>query len=277
MNTPERMDEEQKVTFHKALGVLEGRSLDLGGPQGKGYTPRSIEVPWAASHVKAGNTILDIGFSLSNLDYLGMLLEAREKYGVTLDVVDIIRPEQVKNRYPAEWQDAIFSVPITIGDVRTSTLPQEKYDTVLCISTLEHICYDVLATTVEDSAFERPSTKEEAEARVRDPGTNKKVLDAFHGALKIGGRACISVPMGKGEPIVTEDSKGLWSTEWEFEARSWEELTRDPRFEIREEIFFKNTPEGWVQVASPAELADVTGAMNPKMGVGFAMCVLAKK
>lgn len=277
MNTPDRMDEEQKVTFHKALLVLEGGPLDLSSPQGKGYTPRSIEVPWAASKVKAGSTILDIGFSLSNLDYLGMLLTARKEYNVSLDVVDIIRPEQVKNRYPAEWLDAIFSVPVTIGDVRTSALPQEKYDTVLCISTLEHIGYDAPSTTVQGSAFERPSTREEAEARVRDPGTNKKVLDAFHGALKVGGHACISVPMGKGQPIVTEDSKGLWSTEWEFEAKSWGELTEDPRFELREETFFKNTPEGWVQVASCAELADVTGAENPKMGVGFAMCTLLKK
>ena len=73
MDVPERMDEEQRVTFHKALGVLEGEAPDLSGPQGRGFTPRSIEVPWAASHVKKGNTMLDIGFSLANLQERGVL------------------------------------------------------------------------------------------------------------------------------------------------------------------------------------------------------------
>jgi len=277
MSAEDRMDEEQRITLSESVRILSGEKKPaLLGPLCKGFTPRSIEVPWAASHVRAGSRVLDVGFALANLDYLGMLLHSIGHYGVRLDAVDIIRPEQVKNRYPEEWLPAIAKVPVFAGDVRTLDLPADTYDAVMCISTLEHIGYDRPSSTVAGSAFERAKSKGEANT-LRDPHTHEAVLNAFWKTLKPGGIACISVPMGKGEPIVTQDSKGLYSVEWEYESESWRELTGDPRFELHEELFFKNTPEGWMQVASPAALADVTGSMNSKGGVGFALCVLAKK
>ena len=136
--------------------------------------------------MQKGDVLLDIGLSLASHDCIGMLLECKSQYSVTLEAADIIKPETVKTRYPTEWLAGILDVPITIGDIRTMKLPKERYDVVTCISTIEHIGYDAPSSTVEGSAFERKRSKE-AVNKARDPHVNSKVLDAFHKALKKGG------------------------------------------------------------------------------------------
>ena len=270
------MDLEQQASLQEAKEILAGkRTFDNHGPRGKGFTSRSVEVPWVASHITKGDVLLDIGLSLSSSDCVGMLLEAKNQYGVMLEAADIIKPETVKTRYVKEWLGDILSVPITIGDIRTMQLPKERYDVVTCISTIEHIGYDAPSSTVEGSAFERARSKEDVNT-VRDPEVNKKVLDNFHKTLKKGGRAIISVPMGKGGPILLRDSLGLYCAEWEYEEKTWQEIIGDERFKVAEVLYFKNSPEGWVRVDSPKDLADVTETEDAS-GVGLAMCVLVKK
>jgi hypothetical protein len=278
MNIPSKLDHEQRVTLEQSLRILQGEKFATpSGAFNANFTPRSIEVPWSASYIHKNSAILDVGLALANLDYLGVLVAAKEEQGVTVCATDIIRPERVQSRYPEEWVNTVLSIPISIGPAQTVSLPQEKFDTVLCISTLEHIGYDAPSTTLANSAFERPDSEEVAKALIRDPHTDEQVLNTFYGTLKKGGIACITVPMGEGKPIVTKDSKNLYSTEREYDEAGWKALTGDSRFELVEELFFKNTPEGWVQVSSPRDLADVTGAQNPKQGVGVAFCALKKR
>ncbi|MBI5456420.1 hypothetical protein HY969_01640 [Candidatus Kaiserbacteria bacterium] len=270
------MNPEETASLEEAKEILGGkRKFESSGFRGKGWTSRSIEVPWIASHIKKGDTLLDIGISLGSKDCLGMLLEAKKKYGVMLEAADIIKPESVQSRYPTEWLEDILSVPIMIGDIRSMQLPNEKYDVVTCISTIEHIGYDAPSTSVEGSAFERPRKKEDVHTS-RDTEVNRKVLNNFHVALRKGGKALITVPMGKGGPIIMKDSLGFYFSEWEYEEKSWNELVGDARFSVAEELFFKNTPEGWTRVSSPKELADVSETEDAS-GAGLALCALAKK
>lgn len=273
---PIAITNEQKETLAECDRILAGeKTVDLRGVLGKGCTSRYIETIWVASHLRKGCSVLDIGFSLSSLDTLGMFLSAKDTHGVTLSAVDIVSPEKVQTRYPDDWRKSIFEVPVVIGDVRTAKLPKETYDMVTCVSTIEHIGYDAPSITIEGSAFERARNAEDAR-RERDPNVNRDVLNAFHSTLKQGGEVLISVPMGKGGPILLQDSLGLYCVEWEYEESTWGELVKDPRFEVTEDIFFKNTPDGWMRVASPADLSDVTETIDAK-GAGLALCVLAKK
>src|SRR3989344_8487004 len=156
------MNPEEIASLEESKEILAGeRVFDASGPRGKGFTSRSIEVPWTASHIKKGDTLLDIGLSLGSRDCIGMLLEAKNHYNVTLEAADIVKPETVKTRYPKEWLADILSVSIMIGDIRTMKLPEGRYDVVTCISTIEHIGYDAPSATVEGSAFERPRSREE--------------------------------------------------------------------------------------------------------------------
>lgn len=269
------MNEEQNTSLALCKQILTGKKkFDASGPLAKGSTSRSIEVPWTASHIKKGDTLLDIGLSLGSLDCIGMLLEAKDRHSVTLEAADIIQPETVKTRYPEEWRASVLEVPIAIGDIRTMKLPPERYDVVTCISTIEHIGYDAPSTTMKGSAFERPRSREEVNT-ARDPDVNAKVLDNFHRALKKGGRALITVPMGRGGPIIMRDSLGFCFSEWEYDGETWQEIIGDARFTPVEVLYFKNSPEGWVRVGSPKDLSDVTETEDAS-GAGLALCALVK-
>ena len=144
------MNPEEQQSLQESKDILAGkRAFDSSGPRGKGFTSRSVEVPWTASHIKKGGILLDIGLSLGSKDCIGMLLEAKNALGVTLEAADIVKPESVKTRYPKEWLYEILAVPIMIGDICTMNLPSERYDIVTCISTIEHIGYDALPVTVK--------------------------------------------------------------------------------------------------------------------------------
>ena len=76
--------------------------------------------------------------------------------------------------------------------------------------------------------------------------------------------------------MLLKDSLGFYFAEWEYNEKSWQEIVGDERFSIAEQIFFKNTPEGWITVASPKDLADVS-EIEGGGGVGLALCALIKE
>src|SRR5450759_3446274 len=101
----------------EALQILKAAKRVLAGepppPRPAGFSERIIETPWVASHIKGGERVLDIGFTISSLDYLGLLLELRRAHRVTIEAVDIVKPERVQRRYPANWLDEVLATPIT--------------------------------------------------------------------------------------------------------------------------------------------------------------------
>lgn len=219
---------------------------------GYNLSERSIETPWVAQIIKEYEikSILDIGFSLSSLDYLGLLLELKNNYNLSIHVVDIINPERIKNRYPTEWLSDIMSIDITIGDIREIELPKNRFDAVNCISTIEHIGFDEATNNNSRTAFARKMKPEDV-VMSRPKDVNKIVVDQFHTALKPGGKLLISVPMGKGGTILLQDSLGYYTAEWEYNNESWNEIVLNPKFELIEQYFFKFNEKGiWKKVSS---------------------------
>ncbi|PHR62966.1 MAG: hypothetical protein COA47_01345 [Robiginitomaculum sp.] len=265
----------QQFILDRAMQVFDGTAhfgnFNLNLP---GHSERLVEVPWAAQHLRDAKHILDIGFSMSSLDWLGLLLATNTK-GAILQAADIVRPERVQSRYPQAWRDAALAVPVSIGDIRSIELPANQFDLVTCISTIEHIGFDIASNDDPNSAFERGKTPAEI-ADTRDPDVNQDVLRAFHRVLQPGGRVMISVPMGRGGPTLLKDSLGLYTRQWEYETQSWRELTTQPGFEVLEQCFYALGPDDcWHQVQSPTDLSDKSSELQPHAS-GCALLLLQK-
>ncbi|MBL1430445.1 MAG: class I SAM-dependent methyltransferase [Robiginitomaculum sp.] len=269
--------DKQQFILDRAISILSEQSnfdnLPLDIP---GHSERIIEVPWAAKHLAAATNILDIGFAMSSLDWLGLLLAVQQRNKTNLVAADIVRPERVASRYPDAWREQVLSVPVTIGDIRTCDLPAEHFDLVTCISTIEHIGFDEASIDDPNSAFKRGKTPAEIAAN-RHPNTNRDVLDAFHRVLQTNGRAMISVPMGRGGATLLKDSLGLYTRQWEYEQKSWNELTSHPGFSVLEQQFFAlGADDCWQQVASPADLVGLSSELQPHAS-GCAVLLLQKR
>ncbi len=248
---------EAQSILSQVSGILDhAASPILCGRFGQGMSERCVETPWAASYFLGGERLLDVGYSLASMDFLGLLLELRRSHKVQLEAVDIVDPRKVAGRYPDDWRDEVLAVPVRLGDFRYLELPARAYDIATCISTLEHIGFDEAAEADAPSAFDRPDTPDEAR-RERDPETTTRVLDQFHRTLKPGGLALISVPLGRDEPGIIRDSLGLYATQWEYGPETWPELTRHPGFSVVEERFFAlNDDDTWQEVDSPEVIAE---------------------
>ena len=264
----------------EATQILNAAKRVLAGvpplPPPAGFSERIVETPWVASHIKGGERMLDIGFTMSSLDYLGLLLELHRAHNVTIEAVDIVKPERVQRRYPAEWLAEVLATPITIGDLRTLDLPVERYDLVTCISTIEHIGFDEATYADPTTAFARSTTAEGVKLH-RDAHVNRDVLAKFRHALRPAGLALISVPMGKGGPVLLKDSLNLYCAQWEYEATSWGEITGAEGFEVVDQRFARLADDGtWHDVAGPADLVEQSSALRPH-AAGCALVALRRR
>ena len=266
-----------RANFEDSRIALDGGAapaLAGGAPFGHGRSERCVEGPWAAHWLRGRNEILDIGFSLSSLDYLALLLEMKRR-GARITGADIIRPERVAQRYPAEWRADVLATPYFEGDIRTLDLPEAAFDAVACISTIEHVGFD-FASDRADTAFARWE-KPGAVPEQRDLNASRDVMAALASALKDDGVAVVTAPMGRGGPCLIQDSLGLWTKQQEYDAISWRQISRAAGFDLLEERFFLNTPDGaWVEVASPADLTHVTSDGKP-FAAGVAVAALRRK
>lgn len=249
--------------------------LPRGAVFGAGRSERCVEVPWAGERLRGRRKVLDIGFALSDLSWLRTLLEERRR-SADVTAADIIRPERVAERYPADLREEALSVPVILGDVRTADLPT-GFDTVTCISTIEHVGFDA-AGSEPGSAFARWPTLE-ATPSERDPRVTAEVMAAFRRALAPGGLLLITVPMGKGGAVPVRDSLGFYTRQLEYDARTWTEITTAPGFRVREQRFFTWLGEGgggWTEAEGPEALAHQTAWLTPH-ATGVALAALERE
>lgn len=273
------MNAAEKEIYEYAVKLLKSGegTFRIAYPYTMKHTERCIEVPWVAANLNKYKikSLLDVGFTFASHDYLRLILDFACKN--ELSGIDIINPEKVKSRYPKEWWPEIAQIPVYIGDISTCVVRERKnYDAVSLISTMEHIGFDEVSVTMPESAFERAKTQDNAK-RKRLESIEDKVLDNISTLLKNGGYCFISVPAGRGGPILLRDSMGLYTCEWEYEKDSWRKITGHNRFECVEEQFYGlNEKEEWQPYESISELENSTAVMK-EFAVGLACCVLRKK
>lgn len=268
---------ESVATLARALECLEsGVSMPITGSETVDWSERCVEVPWAASLLSEPGRLLDVGWSMSPPEWLGVLLAAQRR-GADLVGIDIIDPERVRSRYPADLVEQVFAVPVRVENVLEAQPDGELFDTMTCISTLEHIGFDVASAPEQrNSVFVRATTAESANTE-RDPETDQLFLGAAARFLKPGGSLLVSVPAGKGGPILHQDSLGFFTHQYEYDPVSWKALISDPRFALESAAYFRlDADSGWQRVDSCEDLEDQTSVLKP-FATGCAMAHLVRK
>jgi len=136
-------------------------------PFGVGDTERCIEIPWAFSCYRGEKRVLDVGYANAEDRYLNGLLSLGipQLYGldrITKDIKGII--------------------PV-IGDIRKTDFPDEFFDFVFCISSIEHVG--------RDNSIYFP-----AKDPIDDWGDFKAIIEMSR-IIKKKGKIVLTVPYGK--------------------------------------------------------------------------------
>ena len=255
---------ETEAVLTRALHCLtSGSPNPITGPQTSSWSERCVEVPWIAGHLKNRARVLDLGFAMSPPEWLGVLL-ACQAQGSFLAGLDIVDPQRVSSRYPEAMRNEVLDVPVHIEDFLVAEPRADHFDTIVCLSTLEHIGFDRASPLDQsNSVFLRASTPDQADAH-RDSNTDRRFLDAVCRFISDQGSLLISVPVGADRPILHEDSLGLFTYQFEYGEESWSQIIEDPRFEVVSQGFFRHDPVlGWHQVEHFADLTDQTSELKP--------------
>jgi len=177
----EGYDEYREQRLNKVVNdesLLEDFANNRQLPPGYAYRldARLIEIPWVLSRVRtAGDRFLDAG---SALNYDFVLTSASLKQKQTTIVT--LAPEG-----QAFWQ---LGVSYVFGDLRDLDFRDDRFDSVACVSTIEHIGMD---NTMYAEGLKI--------AQRSDPGEFILAVKELKRVLKPGGVLCISFPFGRYE------------------------------------------------------------------------------
>lgn len=193
-----------------------GRNAPLAPGHGFRVDERSVEYPWAFSRLPAsGPRVLDAG---STLNYPNLLAHPR-LHSRTVVICNLVHDYRAPNR----------NVRYVTADLRLAPFPDDAFDTVVCISTLEHI-------GLETEVFGAPTAA---------LGGADRALSELRRVLRSGGRLLVTVPYG---------IPGTFRWFRQYDERAVADLIAQFAPQAVERAYFRYLPEGWVR-ASAAESA----------------------
>lgn len=203
----------------------QGKSLPKGF--GLRLDERVVECPWAISRVKPGpGLLLDAGSVLNTPMFLDVPELSQQKiiiYSLELDSVRL---------------DSRLSY--LHGDFREPVLRDGIFDTIVCISTVEHIGMWPIPKPPYDVALKQPQPE-------KDLFAYRGVMKTFHNLLKPGGRLLLTVPYGK-----HEDQDWLQV----FGEDQLTDVKRSFGGECVSETYYRHAVDGW-HTAKPEECAEL--------------------
>lgn len=200
-------------------------------PKGYGFRldARVVEIPWVLSRLpKQPIRVLDAGSSLNHYE----VVSAPALQDKSLTILTLA-PEG--NNY---WQRGISYV---YDDLRAMPFTDRHFDTVCCISTIEHVGMD--------------NTLYGYNADMEQPGNQREYLIAVNElkrVLKPGGKLYITFPFGKYE------NHGWFQ---QFDAAMLERLIHEFQPTSLKEAIYQYQPDGWIisnrQACAECEFFDV--------------------
>ncbi len=195
---------------------------------GAGANERVVEIPWVLARQPAGST-LDAGSSLNHVDYLDRLLPLVDELHIATLAFE-----------GAAYTDR--GISYVYGDLRELPYRDGYFDTVISISTLEHVGMD---NTGYGSSGPR------ADDPVRE--TERAVAELAR-VLRTGGRLLLSVPYG------THEDHGSFR---QFDREDVDRLVAAVRPSEMEITVYRAFDSGW-------QLSDLDGAASARYRPGFA-------
>ncbi len=148
-----------------------GRSL----PRGFGFTidERIVEIPWVFANLSPQGPVLDAGSALNHPLVLERLMPRLESLTITTFTEEDVHSE-------------LGPVYVT-ADLRELPFEAGSFETIVCVSTLDHVGMD-------------NSEYGAAESRSDDPDREvARAMSELHRVLRPGGRLLLTVPYGRPE------------------------------------------------------------------------------
>jgi SAM-dependent methyltransferase len=203
---------------------------------GEGLSERVVEIPWVLRRLPSDSSrVLDVGTAFAPLVYKRLLLRIPAR----VEIVDLS---------PVE----LPGIPAHVADVCALPLPDETFDAVSCISTLEHIGLD---NTVYGIA-ERRSTRDDV-AALRELGR----------VARRDGRVLVTVPGGE-----RRDFPGFRQYDVESFLRAADAAGL---YAVELETFVHRPGTGWLSVG-PDELSGRTYGEDAPWAAGLICATLRR-
>lgn len=188
---------------------------------------RCVEIPWSVAHIRRGKgRILDAG-SVLNAPFI-------------LDHPSLVDREMVIWSLEVDQLTLRSNISYLHGDFRDPILKPETFETIVCISTLEHVGM----WWIPKPPFAENLAKPQA---TKDLFAYRTALQTFRDLLKPGGQLLLTVPYGK-----TEDQDWLQI----FGAEGIEDIKKSFGPACVAETYYRTSPQGW-QVADPADCREL--------------------
>ena len=141
-------------------------------PRGFGFTldERIVEIPWVVANLPPGGPVLDAGSALNHPIILERVMPRVESLTITTFTEEEAHPE--------------LGPAYVTADLRKLPFEDGSFETIVCVSTLDHVGMDNSAYGAEDT-------------RSEDPGREVAVaVGELHRVLRPGGRLLVTVPYG---------------------------------------------------------------------------------
>lgn len=210
-------------------------SAKLDDCYGIGIDERAVEFPWLFSKLGDGNgRLLDAGSALNHKFLLKQpILKNKEIF------ISTLAPEN-----DAWWRRGISYV---FEDFRSSCFRDHYFDSIVCISTLEHVGLDNTLLYTDDNS--------KSENSIED---TSKVMSEFKRMLRPGGKLYLTFPYGKHQNF------GWFQV---FDANGVEALANVFLPQGREDSYFGYGQNGWFSTTAEdlinAEYYDPQTATKP--------------
>ena len=148
-----------------------GRSL----PRGFGFSldERIVEIPWVVANLPSAGPVLDAGSALNHPVILEQVMPRVASLTITT--------------FTEEETNAELGPSYVIADLRALPFEDESFETIVCVSTLDHVGMD-------NSAYGSPEPPSD------DPDHEVDLaMHELHRVLRPGGRLLVTVPYGRPE------------------------------------------------------------------------------
>lgn len=203
------------------------RRFREAAPLPENYGPRlderAVEYPWVISRLRPGQgRILDAGSTFNT----PLILDRPEVSDRTLIIYTLY----------TDWITLRPNVSYLFGDLRETLFKDELFDSIVCISTLEHIG---MGLDIRKYSLQSPFPE-------ADYDSHKQVLREFYRLLRPGGQLLLTVPFGRYEDhgwLQQFDQKGVQAFEAAFGGT------------LSTATYYRYQAEGW-SLATPDECAD---------------------